>query len=155
MKLLDDVIALLSDPSGSLTDALLKTKVLMHAIGHKELAEWVNAELNGYSQDKPVPKYRVIGTRVMGVIQNCHMIYKGQALPTAHLPDEVQTLLQKYELRESISVLEQFASKTDEHLSLPVMPELYGELGKPYEGAWIVKAWRQMEPTRRKDQWTF
>ena len=47
MRLLDEIIELLSDRKGSLTDALLKTKVLMHKIGHQELAEWVNNELNG------------------------------------------------------------------------------------------------------------
>jgi hypothetical protein len=33
MKLLDDIIELLSEEKGSLTDALLKTKVLMHKSG--------------------------------------------------------------------------------------------------------------------------
>ena len=51
MQLLKDIVALLSDKDGSLTGALLKTKVLLHQIGHKELAEWVNDELNGYGED--------------------------------------------------------------------------------------------------------
>ncbi len=50
MKLLNEIIDLLSDKAGSLTDAMLKTKVLMHRIGHKELAEWVSAELGGYGK---------------------------------------------------------------------------------------------------------
>ncbi|WP_186098098.1 hypothetical protein [Burkholderia gladioli] len=41
MKLLDDIVDLLSDKNGSLTGALLKTKVLLHRIGHRELVEWV------------------------------------------------------------------------------------------------------------------
>ena len=55
MKLLDEIIDLLADENASLNAALLKTKVLMHTIGHAELAEWVNDELNGYPKDKPVP----------------------------------------------------------------------------------------------------
>lgn len=34
MKLLDDIVDVLSDKTGSLTDAMLKTKVLMHGIHH-------------------------------------------------------------------------------------------------------------------------
>lgn len=46
--LLDEIIALLGDQNARLSDALLKTKILLHQIGKKELAEWVNHELNGY-----------------------------------------------------------------------------------------------------------
>ena len=74
MKLLDEIIDLLADENGSLNAALLKTKVLMHTIGHAELAEWVNDELNGYPKDKPVPDYRIVGGRVAGNIQNPIMI---------------------------------------------------------------------------------
>jgi hypothetical protein len=51
--LLDDIIAILSDSKGSLTDALLKTKVLLHQIGKKELAAWVTNELSDYPDDQP------------------------------------------------------------------------------------------------------
>ena len=57
MRLLEEIVNLLSDKGGSLTDALLKTKVLMHRIGHKELAGWVNDELNGYPR---IGRYRTI-----------------------------------------------------------------------------------------------
>ena len=40
--LLDEIIEILSQEKASLTDALLKTKILLHQIGKKELVEWVN-----------------------------------------------------------------------------------------------------------------
>jgi hypothetical protein len=43
--LLDDIISILSDSEGRLTDALLKTKVLLYRLGKKDLAGWVSAEL--------------------------------------------------------------------------------------------------------------
>jgi AbiTii len=46
--LADDIISLLSDEKSSLSEALLKTKVFLYQIGKKELAEWVNHELNSY-----------------------------------------------------------------------------------------------------------
>jgi hypothetical protein len=39
--LLDEIIELLSSEQHSLTEALLKTKVLLHQIGKKDLAGWV------------------------------------------------------------------------------------------------------------------
>jgi hypothetical protein len=65
--LANDIIAVLSDESSSLTDALLKTKVFLHEIGKKELAEWVNHELNGYPDGTELPFYRILQSRVMGV----------------------------------------------------------------------------------------
>lgn len=148
MKLLDEIIELLSDKSGSLTDALLKTKVLMHRIGHKELAEWVNDELNGYPQDKPVPSYRITNSRVVGHIQNMTMIYGDQPLPTGHLPDHIHKYLHEHEMRESINVLEQFTSNPSRHLKMPLGPEYYSSLSEALDDAWVQKAWLQIEPTQ-------
>ena len=40
---------------------------LPHEIGKKELAEWVNHELNGYPDGTELPFYRILQSRVMGV----------------------------------------------------------------------------------------
>ena len=148
MKLLDEIIELLSDKNGSLTDALLKTKVLMHRIGHKELAGWVIDELNGYPKDKPVPTYRIVHSRVVGHIQNMAMIYGSQPLPTGHLPEHIRKYLHEHEMRESISVLEQFATDPNKHLTMALGPEFYGPIGEALDGAWVQKAWVQMAPTQ-------
>lgn len=148
MKLLDEIIDLLSDKTGSLTDALLKTKVLMHKIGHKELAEWVNDELNGYQKSKPVPSYRIVNSRVVGNIQNFVAIYQNQPLPTAHLPEDVRKYLHEHEMRESINVLEQFTTDPNKHLAMPLGPEFYDTIGEALDGGWVQKAWVQMEPTQ-------
>ncbi|MGZ5198270.1 MAG: AbiTii domain-containing protein [Telluria sp.] len=149
MKLLVEIVALLSDQKGSLTDALLKTKVLMHAIGHKELAEWVNDELSGYPSGKPVPSYRVVGSRVVGTLQSVVMIYHDQTLPTGHLSEKIRKYLHEHEMRDSISVLEQYAADPDKHLMTPVQPELYASIGEALSsGIWVSNAWMQMEPTQ-------
>ena len=59
--LIDDIIEILGRENGSLTDALMKTKILLHNIDHKELTEWVNNELNGYADGEEIPLYRIIG----------------------------------------------------------------------------------------------
>lgn len=149
MKLLDEIIDLLSDQKGSLTGALLKTKVVMHKIGHKELAEWVNDELNGYPFDKKVPPYRVIPARLYGNLRDIAYMYNNYAIPTGHLSEKMREYFTVNKMRESIAVLEEFASKTDVHLTSPVPPEYHEKLREALaKGIWIDRAWIQTEPTQ-------
>ena len=149
MQLLKEIVTLLSDKDGSLTDALLKTKVLMHRIGHKELAGWVNDELNGYAADKPVPDYRTFRVRLHGNVSNLAWQHTGTQLPTAHLPKKVKERFCVEKLRQSIQVLEQL-SKSDRTLSRPIAPEWYSTLAKgAIESSFhIDSAWVQFEPTQ-------
>ncbi|MGN6260275.1 MAG: hypothetical protein ACTHNO_06030 [Ralstonia sp.] len=148
MKLIDEIIPLLSDSKGSLTDALLKTKVLMHMIGHKELAEWVTAELNGYQKDQPVPPYRVVRSRLVGHIANIVYMQKNAILPTIQLPENLRAQWENSELRQSISVLEHLAAKPDSHLASPVPPEFHHLVDDALDGFYVQKMWLQIEPTQ-------
>ncbi|MCK5100082.1 MAG: hypothetical protein KAR45_18370 [Desulfobacteraceae bacterium] len=65
MKLIDEIIEILSSNNGKLSDALIKTKVLLHKIGHKELVPWVNSELNGYHDRDIIPEYRILPAQVL------------------------------------------------------------------------------------------
>lgn len=120
----------------------------MHKIGHQDLVEWVNAELNGYPKDKPVPSYRIIGSRLEGNLQNMAYIQRSLALPTGHLPEKLRNYFHKTEMRESISVLEQFSVGEGMHLKMPVPPELHAEIEKALDGAWVQSMWIRMEPTQ-------
>ena len=152
MKLLDEIIELLADENASLNAALLKTKVLMHTIGHAELAEWVNDELNGYPNDKPVPDYRVVGGRVAGNIQNALMIQSNVNLPTYHLPAELKSWLESHELRQSMSVLQDMASaKPGGSLHMPLSPEIGAQIDKGMDGYWVQKCWVEMQPLQIKN----
>jgi hypothetical protein len=148
MKLLDDIIELLSDKNGSLTDAMLKTKVLMHKIGHKELAEWVNDELNGYPNGKDVPSYRIIPARLLGDVANAAWRHSKFTLPIAHLSEKQRKHFTERDLRESIHVLEEFSKKPNGHLSYAIQPEFYGAIGEVLDGGWIERAWVQIEITQ-------
>lgn len=147
MKLLDDIVDVLSDKTGSLTDAMLKTKVLMHKIGHKELAQWVNDELNGYGQDQPIPPYRVVGVRLAGNVQNQAWRQTNMTLPTMHLSGDLHKRLTVAELHQSVGALEQYAVATHS-LKSPVPPELYQTLSEPFENVWVTSAWTQIEATQ-------
>ncbi|VVE71316.1 hypothetical protein PPN31119_03896 [Pandoraea pnomenusa] len=149
MQLLKDIVTLLSDKDGSLTDALLKTKVVMHRIGHKELAGWVNDELNGYTPERPVPDYRIIPIRLHGDVSNIAWRYPATQLPTAHLEKDVRERFRIEKLRQSVQVLEQLSAGTDS-LMRPVQPEFYPLLAKGGidPSFHIDRAWVQFEPTQ-------
>lgn len=151
MQLLKEIIDLCSGTQGSLTDALLKTKVLLHQLGHKELVEWVNDELNGYANSQPVPDYRVIPVRLFGTVSNMAYRYANAQLPTFHLTAEQRKRFTIAELRQSVSVLEEYLSG-DGSLTSPIPPEWHRTLAKGAitSGYEIEKAWTQFEITQVK-----
>lgn len=152
MKLLDDIIDLLSDENGSLTAALLKTKVLMHTLGHAELAEWVNDELSGYPMDKPLPPYRIVGGRVVGNIQSMAMIQASVNLPTMHLPKKLKDWLENHELREAMSVLEEMShAQAGTSLNMQLSPEIGAQIDKAMSGYWVQKCWVELSPLQIKN----
>ncbi len=152
MKLLDEIIDLLADENASLNAALLKTKVLMHKIGHAELAEWVNDELNGYPKDKPLPDYRIVGGRVTGNIQNAVMLQSNVNLPTYHLPKKLKDRLENHELRQAMSVLQDMAKAGPKaSLHMPLAPEIGAQIDKAMDGYWVQKCWVEMQPSQIKN----
>ena len=148
MRLLNELIESLSGERPTLTDALMKTKVLLHRLGQKELIGWVNLELTGYPEDVQVPDYRIFNVEIRGNVTNTAYTYNDQSLPTAHLGEDLRGKFTRYWARESISALEQLAKKNDTKvLSIPLPPEFYGLLGKPLSNDFHVQqAWRAVGP---------
>ncbi len=152
MRLLDEIIDLLADENASLNAALLKTKVLMHTIGHAELAEWVNDELNGYPKEKPVPPYRIVGGRLAGNIQSALLIQANVSLPTYHLPKKLKDWIENHELREAMSVLQEMAAgDRGSSLHMPLSPEIGVQIDKGMRGYWVQKCWVEMQPLQVKN----
>ncbi len=106
MKLLDEIIEILSSESTPLTEALLKTKVLLHTIGHKELAVWVNNELNGYRDTDTLPPYRALRGQILANISNAAWRATARPLPLGHLNETQRGNLETIPLRQSLAVLE-------------------------------------------------
>lgn len=143
--LADEIINRLSDEKASLTETLLKTKVFLHEIGKKELAEWVNHEINGYPDGVAVPDYRVIPAAVRGNTMNGVWSMQSQLLPVQNLPPKVLENLEKAEMREGVSIVEQYADSKNLHR--PIAPEYYGIMAKGLSGGWYVTgAWTEISP---------
>ena len=145
LNLLQEIIATLSSQSDSLTDALLKTKVLLHKIGHKELSEWVNNELNGYSDTDNVPAYRVLPAQVLANLANRAYHINSHPIPLNHLSNEQREPLETVMMKQSLAILEKLVEKEGGHLQAPIPMEANGLLGKTLGNGYIIQqAWCQI-----------
>lgn len=141
MKLVNEIIELLSSETPNLNNALFKTKVLMHKIGQKELIGWIDSELKGYPEDAELPEYRIIPMTVLGNISNGAYRYTKQPLPLRHLPEKLQSNLERTELRQGIAVIEGYVTE-EGNLSITIAPEFYPSLSKAFIGGYqIERAW--------------
>lgn len=134
MKLLDELVTMLSDEKSSLPGALLKTKVLLHQIGQKELVEWVNNELNGYSDDDELPEYRIIHTKVVGTVVNIAYRYENFDLPTMHLEEKWRRRFTQARLGQSLGSLQRLQDGEGQRFSIAIAPELMVLFKKALEG---------------------
>lgn len=142
MKLLDEIVELLSSQETSLTEALLKTKVLLHKIGHKELVDWVNYELNGYPDKEQLPEYRILPAQVLGNISNMAYRYSSHPIPIGHLTKEQRELYTNARMNQSLAVLEKMTTGKGAHLQSQIPLEVNHILGKTLEGGYqIEQAW--------------
>lgn len=124
MKLLDELVTLLSDEKSSLQGALLKTKVLLHQIGQKELVEWVNKELNGYADNDELAEYRIIHTKVVGTVVNIAYRYQNFDLPTMHLEDKWRRWFTLARLDQSLGSLQRLLEGDGQSITFPIPIEL-------------------------------
>ncbi len=145
MKLIDEIIDILSSENGKLSEALVKTKVLLHQIGHKELVSWVNNELNGYPDKNTVPEYRVFPAQVLVNATNMAYQVTSQPIPLGHLEKEQREMLETARMDQSLAVLEQFAENENNLLRADLPVESYGILGKGLQKSYhIQRAWTEI-----------
>lgn len=145
MKLLDEIIDSLSSESSSLTDALLKTKVLLHKIGHQELTQWVNHELNGYPDASVVPSYRVLPAQVLANAASIAYQFSGHPIPLGHLTSEQRQSLQTAKMGQSLAELEKLTRAKKGTLVNRIPMEWNGLLGKGLaKGVQIQQAWSEI-----------
>lgn len=148
MKLISEIIEILSSDTGKLSDALIKTKVLLHKIGHKELVPWVNSELNGYHDRKSVPEYRVLPAQVLVNASNGAYRVTSHHIPMSHLDEKHRESLETARMDQSLAVLEKFTEKDDSHLQAHIPMESYGILGKGLGNYYqIESAWSEISHT--------
>lgn len=149
MKLIDEIIDILSSENTNLENALIKTKVLLHKMGEKELLTWINNEINGYSKKDNIPEYRIISTSVYGTATNGYTTrWENHRLPIGHLSKKIQKSLSIQEMNESISALE-ILSKSENTLSAPLPTEYCPSFAKGLSnGIYVESAYKQITQTQ-------
>jgi len=150
--LIDEIIAALSDENASLSGALLKTKVLLFQIGKKELAEWVNWELNGYPSEDGVPSYRIVNAQVLANLSAMTFRASSHPIPIGHLPGEERERLTRSPVGLSLAALEHIMKQEKDGggggiIARPIPMEVNRRLGKSLaHGVSIDRAWCQIDP---------
>ncbi len=142
MKLADEIVELLSSKDGVLSEALIKTKVLLHKIGHKDLVAWVNKELNGYEDDDDLPDYRIVEAQVLVNATNGAYEVRSHPVPLGHLEEDYRNRLEKGIMPQSLAVIEEFTAKKEGSLQSHIPMEMNGLLSKNLANGYIVqRAW--------------
>ncbi|ENB4343311.1 hypothetical protein ABHP84_003961 [Vibrio parahaemolyticus] len=140
MKLIDEIIEILSSEESSLKTALLKTKVLLHKLGEKEILGWVDSELRGYQSIDSLPSYRVVHVSVLGNVSNMAYRQTHQVLPMIHLDKSIREKLDTRFLTDSIAVISEYSKRDD--LQITIAPEYYPLLSKGLSNGYQVEtAW--------------
>lgn len=139
--LLDDLINALSDEKQSLGGILLKTKVFLHQIGRKELAEWAKFEMSGYPNGTELPEYRHLSFQVLANISNGVYRYPCHPIPIFHLDKEIKERFLNDEVVQPIATIEGWI-EPGHNLTRPIPMELNGLLSKRLSSGMVVeRAW--------------
>lgn len=141
MKIIQEIIDILSSDEEKISTALLKTKVLLHKLGEKEPLEWVNGELQGYKNNDNLPEYRIQRLTVRGNVSNLAYRATNHSLPTLHIEKELREKLDTSFMLQSIAVIEEY-SNSDNSIQVNIAPEFYHlieqGMGNGYE---VEAAW--------------
>jgi hypothetical protein len=146
MSLLGEIIRELSNQSSSLTQALLKVKVLLHRVGHKELiGEWVNYELNGYPRDSVLPPYRILHAQIHATLYNAAWRVEDHQIPMMHLGDEKRSAFEVCKVNQSLAEMEKLVSGSGTTLHLEIPLEFNGILGRGLGNGFRIQcAWKEI-----------
>ncbi|CAA0102811.1 Uncharacterised protein [Zhongshania aliphaticivorans] len=146
MKLADEIIEILSSTDGVLTEALIKTKVLLHKIGHKELVAWVNKELNGYEGEDQLPDYRIVHAQVLVSATNGAYDVNSHPVPMGHIDKKYRDSWERRRTTHSLAVIENILnSSTGDTLQVQIPMEANGMLGKGLANGYMVqRAWSEI-----------
>jgi hypothetical protein len=107
MNLIENIIGELTDSSKSLTDPLLKTKVLASRIKNDELLSWVDNELTGYkNKDIGLPDYRHGRPTFICTLKQGWGIEENIPLPLMIFSKEARERLFIFQFDDSVKTLE-------------------------------------------------
>jgi len=148
MKLISEIIEILSSDKPNITNALIKTKVLLYRLGQKSLIGWVNSELNGYKKDDDLPPYRILPCTVLANASNMAWQVSSHPIPTAHLEKKFRERIEQSKFYQSIGVLEELANSEGDKIMIRIPMEWNSLLNEGLgNGFRISSAWSEVSKT--------
>ena len=143
MNLIDEIVEILSSNNGVLSEALIKTKILLHKIGHKELVIWVNKELNGYSESDELPDYRIIPAQVRVSAANGAYKVDSHPIPMSNIDKKFRDVWEEARITYSLAIIEKLVSSSTESMLQSQIPmEANGMISKGLSNSFIVQRHR-------------
>lgn len=145
MSLLRDIQEATIDSEKDLSVILRKCKVLAARLGNPEFKQWIENELNGYSDIDSLPDYRIISVHSKGHFSGPFQSgLKNANIPLSCIPKDFHKNLSHTFLCESIAALESLLQKNDGgFFQEPWNPDLIAYVGdKIYEDMLCMQAWK-------------
>ena len=151
MNLIDDIRSDLINESADLANTLRKAKILASELGVPEFRDWVDSELNGYSDITKLPSYRRFRPQNVGTFAGSFQRWmENVLLPTYNLPDEVKEFAENLEFFAGVGELEAMLTQENEYLRKPWPQEgviLARQVVKMSGGMELVEAHQPILPS--------
>ncbi|RJO61130.1 MAG: hypothetical protein C4542_07115 [Dehalococcoidia bacterium] len=149
MTLLQEIQRDLVNESADITNILRKCKILAAKLGNKEFDDWLENELNGYSDTDALPNYRILETESVGNFggfMGAQMT--NSPIPLSCLPPKYQERYRTAHLREPISYYIPLvhSSKPGESLQSPWSADAIKYIGDKIYKNFILLSARQVIP---------
>lgn len=121
MSLLQQIQESVVNEKSDLGSILLKLRLLAARLGSDILEEWVKHEAEGYPEEVEVPSYRVVGVSYRGSFSGAF----GSGINNAQIPPYLIEKIAgdswtKYQVRESISVVDEMVKNSGDGGSLGI-----------------------------------
>jgi hypothetical protein len=146
--LLNEIIAMATDDTKSLSSLLRKCLVLAHQIKNERLKNWANQELNGYMDSSDLPDYRVIPADAKGQFVASFGREATLPIPSLVLEKSHRHFAEKVYLFQSVSAYEALvAEAATGSISMQWQSNLvlYYRDKIPVSDGWaLVRAWQEI-----------
>ena len=143
-QLQDDIV----DEQVSLASVLLKAKILAYRLKHDEFKNWVNNELNGYSDGDDVPSYRRYPAYNYGDFRDSSgRLVENKPIPKINLPEHPRIdhirkgFMQDSFFYEGVVALEDMRKREEIKISWHPMIIAIAARTEIYEGLNLEDAW--------------
>lgn len=134
------IIKDLANSKCDLAISLKRTKVLIKLLGDDRLINWINSEIEGYKEEKDIPRYRklkgnFIGTYTLGTFGRI-ISYNNVPIPLGNMPiKDKENFLTSY-FKQGIPTLEQILKDSEAMFSKFVSTDICRAIeklvGNPY-----------------------